>query len=107
MKAYLLLFICALALPLCAADDANSRPLPRESQLEFAILADKEREISLEMEKIYQRLVAPIQQARSEAVKHACELVGISPVVDGKPACEVKDGQVRKIVAPAATGKEK
>lgn len=103
-----LLLLCALALPLFAADDAKSKPLPRESQLELAILADKEREISLELEKIYQRLVAPLQQARSEAVKHACELVGIPPIVDGKPACEVKDGQVRGISPPAAaTPKEK
>jgi len=94
------LFLIALTLGgLALAEDKASAPLPRESQLEFQILAAKEKDVADKVQAIYDLLIGPVNQARSEAVKHACELVGIAPFdTFGKPACEVKDGVVRKIL---------
>jgi hypothetical protein len=84
----------------------SDAPIARETQLELQILADREKEIQQKLEGLYQLLIAPVTQARSDAVKRACELAGFPPIVAGKPACEIKDGRVRQIAPPPA-GKEK
>jgi hypothetical protein len=90
---------------------ATEAPIPRETQLELQLIAQRETEIQKALEGFYAMLIAPVTEKRSDAVKRACELVGIPAFgPDGKPACEIKDGKVRKIApvsAPAPPGKEK
>jgi hypothetical protein len=82
--------------PKPAADD--SKPLPRESQLAFEALAQREREATKRVDAVYEMLITPLKAEQSAEVKRACELVGFKPIGDdGKPACEVRDGKVVRI----------
>jgi len=99
MKRILLLSLMA-SFSLLAADEAKPavKPLPRETQLALDALTQREHDITQKLQGIYEMLMAPVNAARSEEVKRACELVGIKPVGDdGKPACEIRDGKVMQI----------
>ncbi len=90
-----LLVLILLAVPMLAQTKSEAQDLPRETLLELRLVEKDLAEYAAAVQRIYDLLVAPMQQKQNALVMKACVAAGFTP----------EEVQTRKCIVDVAAGK--